>query len=217
MQNMESKSTFFLFLRRGVCAFFCTFMCLNILYAENNLQRTKDSKILQTKNTNKSNTSKNTNKNTKKVSVESKKNTKQDSKKQTTESKTDSFRQFSLPNFKDSKIAGVLYSHILLDFNTSKVPKNRILKHISVSKIGNNMFEDSTKVCERLLISGLQDLQKEAIKLNGTKVLNITTFSSKNASLDSNKNAKKVSKNRTFNCEVGTIFSKVTLQGDIVK
>ena len=114
-------------------------------------------------------------------------------------------QKYPISIIKNNKI---LYKNIYLDFgvSTKKYNKKNILKtNIIASKTSHNLFRDSKNVCENLFILALKDLQSQAITIGGNKVINI---------ISSRQNTKD---KKNFYCNVGSIFSYVTLTGDVVK
>lgn len=97
------------------------------------------------------------------------------------------------------------YKNITLQFG--KFPKRVKPKQqgIIASKITNHILKDSKHICTMLFYSALKDLQEQALNAGSNKIGNITSY------LDNK--SKPLSK--YFQCEIGTIFSIVTLRADI--
>lgn len=151
----------------------------------------------------------------KKVSDSAKKNTsKKDSKTNSKNANLESnnikdsitLKEIPIPNLKTDKVAKEkLYPHITMQFGLNKKKKNKVLKSVISSKISSPLFNDSKDICKDLFMSALQDLQNQALQLKASKILNIIS------------NEKKPQNAKTFSCDVGKMFSKVTLKADIVK
>ncbi len=117
-------------------------------------------------------------------------------------------KEYSIPNLKKSKEAkNILYNNISFQFNVNKRRLKIKQKDIIVSKITQNIFkQDSKMACQKLFLFALKDLQEKAIKINGNKIINIKSFLG-NSSYSSTKK---------FKCDVGNVFSVVTLKADIM-
>ncbi|RDU65864.1 hypothetical protein CQA53_05275 [Helicobacter didelphidarum] len=117
-------------------------------------------------------------------------------------------QQLKLPNFNKSKEAKeTLYQSISLQFGNTKKKYKILKKGIIASKMTHNLFKDSTKTCNELLLIALKDMQEQAINTNGTKLINIVS-NFPNTSHNSS---------TTFQCEVGSVFTIIMLKANIAR
>lgn len=141
----------------------------------------------------------------------------QDSKTQDSKQNVSNIKTFPMPNLNSKEAKDILYAGVQLQFNT-KIKKNIIKSNIIASKISNNLFSDSTQSCQMLFLYALKDLQEQALKTKGSKVVNISTHNITTQNIfKQNKQSKNTKKIKNFDCEVGKLFNKVILKGDIAK
>ena len=116
-------------------------------------------------------------------------------------------RYLIIPNLQKNKEAkAILYPYVSIKFGKNKSSGIKILKKdIIASKMTHIIFKDSKKVCENLLFFAIKDMQEQAIKNGGTKILNTISHAATEPH-----NSK-----QTFQCKVGKLFAIVVLQGDV--
>lgn len=117
-----------------------------------------------------------------------------------------SLKVLNMPNLKTNKLAKeMLFKHIQMQFGLRQNKKSKGVKKAISSKISSNILNDSKNICEVLLINALKDLQDQALNFKASKITNIIT------------NELNPKSSKTYTCDIGKVFSKVTLKADIVK
>lgn len=112
------------------------------------------------------------------------------------------------PNLKKSKAAATLHKSVAL--HTGKLPKKARFKQkgLLASKMTQHIFGESSTACTQLFFAAMRDLQDQALKVGSNKLANLESMAGEKAL-----RAAKHFPNH-FQCEVGSLFARVTLRAD---
>lgn len=117
----------------------------------------------------------------------------------------DTIQNIALPNLKTSQIAAAML-HKGVGIHTAKLPKKTRFKQqgLLASKMTQHIFGESSTACTQLFFTATRDLQDQALKVGGSKLANLTSIAGD----------KTLPIAKHFQCEVGSLFVRVTLRAD---